>query len=102
VLIVRLVTALHGLLFFGIDKPKARHGNARLEEHQQEAFKVLGSLYPLALYTVVAYRLLLTLGFGSGVEAAALFSDAPLGSIVCFVIALPLSMFAYFAIALET
>jgi hypothetical protein len=96
---VRLVSAFHGLLFFGIEKPKQmRPATAVQEEEAKKLIKFIGSLYPLALYTVLAYRLLRTLTYGSGVEAA---SPVPLGSVFCFCYTLPLSLFAYLEVVLD-
>jgi hypothetical protein len=85
------MTALHGLSFFGIGRPASTPTNAWREESDKVVFKNIRLVYPVALYTVSAYRLLLTLGFGSSVEVAL----SPLGSLVCFAFTAPISLFFY-------
>jgi hypothetical protein len=89
------MTASHGLLFFGIGIPAAATAYTNVhKEANKVAFNGLRLVYPVALYTVAVYRLLLTLGFGSSMEAALL---VPLS---CFIFTLPPSLWMYFLLSI--
>jgi hypothetical protein len=90
VILVRQLTALYGLLFFGIGRPASSSRNAWREEHDKEVFKGLRSMYPFTLCMVAAYRLLLALAFESS-----LAFPVPLDSIISCGFTLPLSLYVY-------